>query len=79
MIFIYFFVSDEHHIGVAELQQKLCIKAKGKGGKLLRVIANPITKHLSSPSRKIGKILIRLIMLKNDSIPEALVLVLHFN
>ncbi|CAO2833770.1 unnamed protein product [Amaranthus hypochondriacus] len=39
---------------MAELQQKLCIKAKGKGGKLLCVVANPVTKHLSSSSRKIG-------------------------
>ncbi|RAL51304.1 hypothetical protein DM860_010806 [Cuscuta australis] len=39
---------------MAELLQKLCIKAKGKGIKLLRLVDNPVTKHLPFNSYKIG-------------------------
>ncbi|WCJ33881.1 Ribosomal RNA small subunit methyltransferase NEP1 [Euphorbia peplus] len=39
---------------MAELLQKLSIKAKGKGGKLLRLVENPVTQYLPVNSRKIG-------------------------
>lgn len=39
----------------AELLQKFSIKAKSKGGKLLSVVANPVTKHLPVNSLKIGE------------------------
>ncbi|XP_021749182.1 ribosomal RNA small subunit methyltransferase NEP1-like [Chenopodium quinoa] len=39
---------------MAELLQALSIKAKGSRKKLLRVVANPVTKYLSPTSHKIG-------------------------
>ncbi|KAL4350804.1 hypothetical protein AHAS_Ahas10G0178600 [Arachis hypogaea] len=39
---------------MAELLQKFSIKSKGKRGKLLRLIENPVTQHLPVNSRKIG-------------------------
>ncbi|XP_065879111.1 uncharacterized protein [Euphorbia lathyris] len=39
---------------MAELLQKLSIKAKGKGGNLLRLVENPVTQYLPVNSRKIG-------------------------
>ncbi|KAL2930042.1 Ribosomal RNA small subunit methyltransferase NEP1, partial [Bienertia sinuspersici] len=39
---------------IAELLQTLSIKAKSNRKKLLRVVANPVTKYLSPKSRKIG-------------------------
>lgn len=49
-------VSDDEHLTVtAELLQTLSIKAKGNRKKLLRVVANPVTKYLPPSSPKIGK------------------------
>lgn len=39
---------------MAKLRQKLSIKANGNRGKHLRLVENPITKHLPVNSRKIG-------------------------
>nr|XP_027102485.1 ribosomal RNA small subunit methyltransferase nep-1-like [Coffea arabica] len=39
---------------MSELLQKFTIKARGKGEKLMRLIANPLDKHLPLNSLKIG-------------------------
>ncbi|KAF3456600.1 hypothetical protein FNV43_RR01254 [Rhamnella rubrinervis] len=39
---------------MSQLLQKFSIKAKGKGGKLLRVVENPVTQYLPVNSLKIG-------------------------
>ncbi|CAI0442475.1 unnamed protein product [Linum tenue] len=39
---------------MAQLLQKLSIKAKGKGGKLLRLVQNPVTQYFPVNSIKIG-------------------------
>lgn len=41
----------------AQLLQKLNIKARGKGEKLLRLVENPVTKHLPLNSHIIGETL----------------------
>ncbi|KAK2989307.1 hypothetical protein RJ640_006040 [Escallonia rubra] len=39
---------------MSELLQKFSIKANGRGGKLLRLVENPVSKHLPVSSHKIG-------------------------
>ncbi|KAH7518307.1 hypothetical protein FEM48_Zijuj09G0157500 [Ziziphus jujuba var. spinosa] len=39
---------------MSQLLQKLSIKGKGKGGKLLRVVKNPVTQYLPVNPLKIG-------------------------
>lgn len=55
MLLLLILFSVSFTIVEAQLLQKLSIKAKGKGGKLLRLVENPVTQYLPVNSLKIGE------------------------